>query len=215
MKLVFNVSNKVFYTIIAIAFVASLALVGYAYKSGGPPNKMGHSAEELEVEINGIAYTLQQAITNNLIGSPICEVLHEGETNTKVTMPSRCLDNECFLFFKVTDSGDSRFATYPTSQWGAANYFQLDTQAGTPASWSFGPGYNAASEKKSGKNGETDEIIFRLSTLLIGGDISTPTNYIYFYDDHHNEELGIKEWYIHEPMINGKTGKARVKLTAC
>jgi len=47
-KIEVNVSNKLFYTIIAILAVLIIATGVYAYHSGGPPSVIGHSMEELE-----------------------------------------------------------------------------------------------------------------------------------------------------------------------
>jgi len=64
-----NFGSKTFYTLIAILSITILSVFVYAYKTGASPSIMGHSAEELEVTIGGNTYTLQQAITNNLIGA--------------------------------------------------------------------------------------------------------------------------------------------------
>ena len=63
-----NFSNRTLYTLIAVFSLLIISAAVYAHNSGGPPSVFGHSAEELEVTINGNAYNIQQAIDNNLFG---------------------------------------------------------------------------------------------------------------------------------------------------
>jgi len=61
-KLNLTLSNKTAYTLIAILTILTATLVAYAYNSGGPPSVIGHSADEVAVNIDGTEKTLQQAI---------------------------------------------------------------------------------------------------------------------------------------------------------
>lgn len=56
--------------LVALAILGVLLLAGiFAYAYGtSSPQVFGHSAGEVDVEINGNTMTLQDAITNNLIG---------------------------------------------------------------------------------------------------------------------------------------------------
>ena len=65
-------SNKTAYTLIAIAVLLIGLGVVFAYRSGSQPSVLGHSAEELEVNISGTIMTLQQAINQgNLSGGEV------------------------------------------------------------------------------------------------------------------------------------------------
>lgn len=69
-KINLSFSNKTAYTLIIILILAVISGFVYAYNPTGTanPSVMGHSANELDVNIAGTKYTLQSAIDNNLLG---------------------------------------------------------------------------------------------------------------------------------------------------
>jgi len=66
-----NITNKAVFTLMLILTLLTTGIVVLAYNSGGPPSTFGHSSEELEVTIEGAAYTIQEAIDQDLIASKI------------------------------------------------------------------------------------------------------------------------------------------------
>jgi len=69
-KININIEKKDLWLISAVFVFLVGAGVVVAYNSGATPNVMGHSAEELEVDIPGQGITnLQNAINNNWLGS--------------------------------------------------------------------------------------------------------------------------------------------------
>ena len=61
-KFEITMTNKWLYSLIAVGVFLALGVGVWAYNSGGPPSVMGHSAEELEINISGTLMNLQQAI---------------------------------------------------------------------------------------------------------------------------------------------------------
>ena len=59
-----NLSNKVFYSLIAIASLLIISGVAYAYHSGASPSVFGHSGEEIEVTLGGTTTTLNNALSS-------------------------------------------------------------------------------------------------------------------------------------------------------
>ncbi len=75
-----KITNKTAYTLIVILAVLTTTLVVYAYQSGGPPSFVGHSAEEIEIEIDGQAIDLQTAIEEGSFGGGMsCEWKFAGD----------------------------------------------------------------------------------------------------------------------------------------
>lgn len=69
MKIEVDLKKNYFLTLLAVLIVLSGALFVYAYNSNpGNPGTFGHSANELEVNIGGTLYKLQDAIDAHLIG---------------------------------------------------------------------------------------------------------------------------------------------------
>ncbi len=66
-----NITNKAVFTLILILILLTMGIVVIAYNSGGPASTFGHSSDELEVTIDGAAYTIQEAIDQDLIASKI------------------------------------------------------------------------------------------------------------------------------------------------
>jgi len=64
-------SNKVFYTLILIGILIIVAwgVIAYTTDGSGDPTIMGHSADELEINISGTVTTLQEAIDDGDLGS--------------------------------------------------------------------------------------------------------------------------------------------------
>ncbi len=69
MKIEVNVSRSYLFIILGIILLISGVFVVYAYQSGQQPNFLGHSAEELEININSQTRSLQSAIDTGLIGN--------------------------------------------------------------------------------------------------------------------------------------------------
>jgi hypothetical protein len=70
MKIEVDLKKNYFFSLLAVLIVLSGALIVYAYNSSpGDASKFGHSANELEVNIGGVNYTLQQAISSGLLGN--------------------------------------------------------------------------------------------------------------------------------------------------
>ena len=67
MKLEVNIKKKYFFTILASVLIL-VAIIGTVAYGTNNPSVFGHSAGEVEVTIGGNNYTLQQAITQNLLG---------------------------------------------------------------------------------------------------------------------------------------------------
>jgi len=67
MKLEVNIKKKYFFTILASVLIL-VAIIGTVAYGTNNPSVFGHSAGEVEVTIGGNNYTLQEAITQNLIG---------------------------------------------------------------------------------------------------------------------------------------------------
>ena len=69
MKLEVNISKRYVFAIIALLVVFGVVLGAYAYNSNpANPSLFGHSANEVEVNIGGTNYGLQDAITGGRIG---------------------------------------------------------------------------------------------------------------------------------------------------
>ena len=70
-----TLTQRVFYSIIALGVLLFVALGAgiyvYAYNSGGPASVVGHSSEEVDVNIGGTIKTLQQAIDNGDFSSSV------------------------------------------------------------------------------------------------------------------------------------------------
>ncbi len=63
-----NLPNKLTFTIIVIFAILIGGITVYAYNSGGPPNLLGHSSDEVKVKIDGVPKTLQEAIVDGDLG---------------------------------------------------------------------------------------------------------------------------------------------------
>jgi len=61
-KIEVNLTNKWLYSLIFLGTLLVLGVVVYAYGSGGPPSTFGHSGEEMDVTIDGVTKTLNQAL---------------------------------------------------------------------------------------------------------------------------------------------------------
>ena len=97
-------SNKTAYTLIAIAVLLIGLGVVFAYRSGSQPSVLGHSAEELEVNISGTIMTLQDAITQGKIGGAgaggagdyklcYCILCKEGDSHSTSGKKWKCGEN--------------------------------------------------------------------------------------------------------------------------
>ena len=62
MKITLNIEKRFAYVVIGVLIVVLGALIVYSYNSGGPASFVGHSSEEIDVNISGTLKTLQQAI---------------------------------------------------------------------------------------------------------------------------------------------------------
>jgi hypothetical protein len=72
MKIEINLTNKWLYSLIVVVSVLLLGVGVWAYQNGmmnGQPSVVGHSAGEIEVELNGENVNLQTAINNLASGS--------------------------------------------------------------------------------------------------------------------------------------------------
>jgi hypothetical protein len=72
MRIEINLSNKAFYTLLALTGILLLAISVLAYNSNmqsGEPDIMGHSAGEINIEINGQVMSLQDAIDTGKFSS--------------------------------------------------------------------------------------------------------------------------------------------------
>ena len=67
MKLEVNIKKKYFFTILASVLIL-VAIIGTVAYGTNNPSVFGHSAGEVEIDIGGDTYTLQEAITQNLFG---------------------------------------------------------------------------------------------------------------------------------------------------
>ena len=110
------ISNKWLYTFLLSFTFLSLALMAVAYESGLSPQIMGHSAEEIEVEVQGIITTLQGAIDNDLIGRTFGNIVTVTEIETSSGQWTRAVAN-CPTGYKViscsTGWSDNYFSNYP------------------------------------------------------------------------------------------------------
>jgi hypothetical protein len=68
-KFEITMTNKWLYSLIAVGIFLALGVGVWAYNSEGPPSVMGHSAEELEVNVSGTLMNLQQAIDQGNLSS--------------------------------------------------------------------------------------------------------------------------------------------------
>ncbi len=68
MKIEINLTNKWFYTILALSLLLVIGGLAYAYNSGAAPSVMGHSGEEIEVKVKGETKLLNKAL-DDLAGS--------------------------------------------------------------------------------------------------------------------------------------------------
>lgn len=77
-----QIQKKDLWLFVALVVFLAGSVYVIAYNSGGPPNLMGHSSEELEIDINGdgvLDKTLQQAVDEGDFGSG-SETCPEGTT---------------------------------------------------------------------------------------------------------------------------------------
>ena len=83
MKFNVKIEKKYVYIIVAALLLNAAVLGVYAYKSGGPPSYLGHSSEEVEVNVSGQSITLQQFIDNGGFGGAHCSWMHADKTKIK------------------------------------------------------------------------------------------------------------------------------------
>src|SRR3989338_4709406 len=76
MKITLNIKKKYFLSIISAILLITAIIGVYAYQTGGPANYFGHSAEELEVELNDGTIVNLQIFINEL--------------NTKISTKAKC-----------------------------------------------------------------------------------------------------------------------------
>ena len=76
MKITLNIKKKYFLPMISAILLLTAVLGVYAYQTGGPANYFGHSAEELEVELNDGTIVNLQIFINEL--------------NTKISTKAKC-----------------------------------------------------------------------------------------------------------------------------
>src|SRR3989338_10224018 len=67
MKIKIDIKKKYAFIIAGAIIVLAIVLGAVAYGTNNP-SVFGHSAGEVEIDIGGDTYTLQEAITQNLIG---------------------------------------------------------------------------------------------------------------------------------------------------
>ncbi len=67
-KIEINITNKAFYTIVTLGILLLIGGIVFAYHSRASPSIMGHSAEEIEVNVGGQLMSLQEAIDDGVIG---------------------------------------------------------------------------------------------------------------------------------------------------
>lgn len=65
-----NISNRVLYSFIVVVILLNVIAIGFAYGdfSTGNPTVLGHSGDELDVNIGGTVKTLQSAIDAGDLG---------------------------------------------------------------------------------------------------------------------------------------------------
>lgn len=72
MKIEVNLSKKYFFVILGVILLVGGLMLSYAYDSnfqGGNATMMGHSADEINININGQVMSLQQAFNSGFIGN--------------------------------------------------------------------------------------------------------------------------------------------------
>lgn len=85
-----NISNRAAYTIIAITLILLVSGITIAYRSDQIPSVLGHSAEELEVNVSGAIMTLQQAINSHVLGGSAGTLTCQTITRTSTTGDAAC-----------------------------------------------------------------------------------------------------------------------------
>jgi len=113
-----NISNKVFYSLIAVIAITIVGVAVYAYGTSNP-SVFGHSGEEINVNINGQTKTLNQALADLGAGGGgggISSCILAGETPMSnptgvkyfaVNVPAKCKGASCSLIAEVVS--DSKF----------------------------------------------------------------------------------------------------------
>ena len=98
-----NITNKTAYTLIFTLALLTTGIVVLAYNSGSSPATYGHSAEELEVTIDGTLYTVQEAIDQNILTNKIS--LGNGTYTVQEAIDQNLLGTiECRVCFKGSDT---------------------------------------------------------------------------------------------------------------
>jgi len=126
----FNIEKKDLWLISTIfVFMVGVGVV-IAYNSGGPPSTFGHSSEEVEVDIDGMTKTLQEAIEDKSLGGSGGEIqLVVGNPTSGLFGSSYIITTNCPSGTKVVSGGhryldissgcgiDQRFVvdSFPTS----------------------------------------------------------------------------------------------------
>ncbi len=70
MEIKVNITKKYFFSILALLLVIAGLLGVIAYQSGQTPSVVGHSSEEIEVNISGTMMSLKDAVNQGKIGGP-------------------------------------------------------------------------------------------------------------------------------------------------
>lgn len=110
MKIEVNLKKKYFFSLLTVLIVLSGALIVYAYNSSpADASKFGHSANELEVNIGGTNYTLQQAISQGLIGgSAITPSFYTGTLSSGTATNTKNIGKHSFCAMSLSSNADDQ-----------------------------------------------------------------------------------------------------------
>jgi hypothetical protein len=97
MKIEVNLEKRYFFTLLGTILILGGILGVIAYNSGAEPSVFGHSAEELDVEINGQTMTLQEAIDGSLFSKndPYVVIAPKASRGTTVNIPESVIIDYC------------------------------------------------------------------------------------------------------------------------